>query len=170
LWIASGRSFTTGAGTASSKKPQDVKQIVLLKLARTLPEFIYDPTRSFRAWLRTITLHTWSDFIESQRRGVAAAGSSAVTAMLHTVQARDDLLRRLQEGFDQDLVERAMELVQERVEAHTWEAFRLSAIEGVGASDVAAKLGMRIGSVYKARSVVQGMLRDTVGALKGEEG
>src|SRR5580658_6690511 len=53
---------------------QDVTQTVLLKLARTLPEFIYDPMRSFRSWLRTVTQRTWSDFIQAQRRAVSAVG------------------------------------------------------------------------------------------------
>ena len=54
---------------------QDVTQNVLLKLARKLREFSYDPSRSFRAWLKTLTHHAWSDFLESQQR--AGLGSGA---------------------------------------------------------------------------------------------
>jgi RNA polymerase sigma factor (sigma-70 family) len=147
---------------------QDVTQTVLLKLARTLPDFVYDPTRSFRSWLRTITQRTWSDFIESQRRGVPGAGGSEVMEMLLTVQARDDLLRRLQEGFDRELAEHAMEQVRDRVESHTWEAFRLTAVDGLRPTAVARQLGMEIASVYRARSVVQGMLRETIAVLNVE--
>jgi RNA polymerase sigma factor (sigma-70 family) len=147
---------------------QDVTQTVLLKLARTLPDFIYDPARSFRGWLRTITQNAWSDFIKSKWKGVPAAGCSSVMELLDTVQARDDLFQRMQAGFDAELAEHAMERVRERVEPRTWEAFQLTAMEGVSASEVARRLGIRVGTVYRARSVVQGMLRQTMAAM-GEE-
>jgi RNA polymerase sigma factor (sigma-70 family) len=147
---------------------QDVTQTVLLKLARSLPEFIYDPARSFRGWLRTITQRTWSDFVESQRRSVSAEGR-AVVETLRTIQARDDLFRRLRAGFDEELAEQAMEKVRDRVEPHTWEAFRLTALEGVAATEVARKLGMQIATVYRARYVVQRMLRNTIAAMTEED-
>ena len=55
---------------------QDVTQMVLLKLVRHLPDFAYDPSRSFRGWLRTLTAHSWSDFIRDQVRGVRGCGRS----------------------------------------------------------------------------------------------
>ena len=149
---------------------QDVTQSVLLKLARILPDFAYDPTRSFRGWLRTITHRTWSDFVEAQQRGGRGAADSAVHQLLDTVEAREDLLRRLQESFDAELAEQAMEQVRGRVEAHTWEAFRLTAVDGVPAAEVAEQLGMRVATVYRARSVVQALIRDVIAELDpGEE-
>src|SRR4051794_32986652 len=34
---------------------EDVTQDILMKLTRKLRDFSYDPTRSFRSWLKTIT-------------------------------------------------------------------------------------------------------------------
>ena len=49
---------------------EDVSLIVLIQLADKTMTFAYDPSRSFRGWLRTLTRHAWSDFVESrQRRG-----------------------------------------------------------------------------------------------------
>ena len=48
---------------------QDVAQTVLLRLARTMPEFVYDSARSFRGWLRTLTQNAWSDLVRDQQRG-----------------------------------------------------------------------------------------------------
>jgi RNA polymerase sigma-70 factor (ECF subfamily) len=45
---------------------QDVTQIVLLQLATKMRRFSYDPTRSFRAWLKTLTQHAWSDFVTAR--------------------------------------------------------------------------------------------------------
>ena len=149
---------------------QDVTQMVLVKLVRHLPGFAYDPARSFRGWLRTLTAHSWSDFLGDQARGVRGSADASVAELLHTVEARVDLVRHLEESFDQELLELAKEEVKQRVEPHTWEAFQLTAIEGVTAAEVAARLGIRVATVYRARHVVQSMLRETLAALEaGEE-
>jgi RNA polymerase sigma-70 factor (ECF subfamily) len=120
---------------------QDVTQMVLLKLVRHLPDFTYDPSRSFRGWLRTLTAHSWSDFIGDQVRGVRGAADTAVADLLNTAQARVDLVCHLEETYDQEMLELAMAEVSQRVEPHTWEAFRQTAIEGVAAAEVAVQLG-----------------------------
>ncbi|MGL6096609.1 MAG: RNA polymerase sigma factor [Fimbriiglobus sp.] len=144
---------------------QDVSQNVLVKLARALPNFVYDPGRSFRGWLRTLTRNAWTDFIGEQQRGVRGAADSVVLDLLQTVQARDDLVDRLQSAFDQELLERAMDAVRGRVEPRTWEAFRLTAVQGLSAADAAAQLDMRVGTVYQARSSVQKALREAMTEL-----
>src|SRR5262249_42350851 len=107
---------------------QDVTQQVLLQLATKLPAFTYDPSRSFRGWLRTLTHHAWADFL-SGRAGPASG--PAARAALTTAEAREDLLRRIEDEFDLELLEVAMARVRGRVEPGTWEAFRLTALEGV---------------------------------------
>jgi RNA polymerase sigma-70 factor (ECF subfamily) len=155
---------------APGRRCPDVTQIVLLKLVRSLPDFAYDPSRSFRGWLRTLTAHSWSDFIRDQVRGVRGAADLVVADRLDTIQARVDLVRHLEETYDQELLELAMAQVRERVEAHTWEAFRLTAIEGVAAAEVAARLDIGVATVYRARYVVQSRLREAVAALDSVEG
>ena len=144
---------------------QDVAQTVLLRLARTMPEFVYDPARSFRGWLRTLTQNAWSDLVRDQQRGGRGAADSQVLELLQTVQARDDLVQRLEQAFDQELLEQAREQVRARVEPATWQAFELTAVSGVPAAEVAARLGLRVGAVYQAKSQVQRLLRETVAAL-----
>src|SRR5438270_11415612 len=71
---------------------QDVTQIVLLKLAQKMRAFAYDPAKSFRAWLKTLAHHAWSDFLESRQRPGLGSGDSRVQGVLSTVEARDDLV------------------------------------------------------------------------------
>jgi RNA polymerase sigma-70 factor (ECF subfamily) len=47
---------------------QDVTQEVLLELVEKLRRFRYDPSRSFRAWLKTLVHHAWQDFLDRRRR------------------------------------------------------------------------------------------------------
>jgi RNA polymerase sigma-70 factor (ECF subfamily) len=148
---------------------QDITQMVMLRLVRYLPDFVYDPSRSFRGWLRTLTAQSWSHFIRDQVRGIRGAADPAVADRLDTVEARVDLVRHLEDTYDQELLELAMAEVRERVEAHTWEAFRLTAIERVAAVEVAARLGIAVATVYRARHVVQKMLREAVARLDAAE-
>ena len=66
---------------------EDVTQDVLLRLAQKLGSFNYDPSRSFRGWLRTMTQHALADFLADRRRQCAGSGDDQVLAQLQTVQA-----------------------------------------------------------------------------------
>ena len=89
--------------------------------------------------------------------------------VLDSVLARDDLAARLEEAFDLERLEMAQANVRRRVEPHTWEAFRLTAIEGQCGADAAAVLQMQVGTVFKAKSKVQRMLREEIERLESEE-
>jgi RNA polymerase sigma-70 factor (ECF subfamily) len=145
---------------------KDVTQQVLLKLATHLPAFTYDPSKSFRAWLRTLTYHAWVDFLSDQGRRVV--GNADTWKALTTVESREDLLKRIDDEFDLELLERAIARVKERVEPLTWEAFRLTAIDGIPAPQVARQLNKQVGTIYVARSTVQRMLHEEVAALEAD--
>jgi RNA polymerase sigma factor (sigma-70 family) len=139
---------------------QDVAQNVLMKLAEKMRTFHYDPSRSFRAYLKTLANYALCDFLESRKRpGAAAAGGSVALEVLHTIESREDFFQRLNAAFDQELLEEAMQRVQRRVEPHTWEAFQLTAIEGLAGAEVAQRLSLKVATVFKARSKVQQMLQ-----------
>src|SRR5262245_29484558 len=55
---------------------EDVTQDVLVKLTQKLRTFTYDPSRSFRGWLKTVAHHAWRDFADSRRRTQSAADDS----------------------------------------------------------------------------------------------
>src|SRR5262245_21503678 len=63
---------------------QDVTQDVLLRLAQKMRHFTYDPSRSFRAWLRTLAHHAWSDFVAARGRPGLGSGDSGVAELLHS--------------------------------------------------------------------------------------
>jgi RNA polymerase sigma-70 factor (ECF subfamily) len=145
---------------------EDVTQDILLKLAQRLRHFAYDPSRSFRGWLKTIAHHAWRDFVDDPRRAQAAAGDNRVWESMQTLEAREDLTQKLQEAFDLELLEAAKMRVRLRVAPHTWEAFRLVALENLPAAEVAATVDMQVAMVYVAKSKVQKMLREEVQKLE----
>jgi RNA polymerase sigma-70 factor (ECF subfamily) len=143
---------------------EDVTQTVLLQLATRLRTFDYDPARSFRAWLKTLTQHALSDLAAQRRRAGAVGGE-----VLEAVPARDDLARHLGEAFDLELLELATARVRRRVAAATWDAFRLMAMEGVSGAEAAARLGMQVAAVFKAKSNVRKLLQEELQRLEKVE-
>ena len=145
---------------------EDVTQEVLTKLAVKLRTFEYDPTGSFRGWLKTLTHHAWHDFLQSRRRVGWGTGDGQALAQLETVCARDDLVQRLQEEFDQELLDEAIARVRLRVAPQSWEAFRLTAVEGLSGQEAAARVGMKVASLFAAKSKVQRMVREEIQRLE----
>ena len=148
---------------------EDVTQMVLTQLARQMRGFDYDPSRSFRGWLRTLTRHAWSDFVSDRQRGVSGSGDSVTLTALHSVEARDDLEKRLEDLFDLELLAFATGRVQQRVEPRTWEAYRLTALEGLSGAEAAARLGMQVAAVFKAKSNVQKLLQQEIQDLEKQQ-
>jgi RNA polymerase sigma factor (sigma-70 family) len=144
---------------------QDVTQNVLLRVARQMQRFRYDPSQSFRGWLKTVTHAAWCDWLEAQKRQNQGSGDSHVLQVLATVEARDDLLRKLEQEYDLELFEAASARVRLRVEPQTWEAFRLQALEGLSGAEAAKRLGMKVGLAFVAKSRVQKMLQDVIKEL-----
>jgi RNA polymerase sigma-70 factor (ECF subfamily) len=147
----------------------DVSQNVLLKLADHLRSFVYDPSRRFRGFLRTMAHNACKDYLDSKRRVTEGSARADVHAVLESVEARDDLAARLEEAFDLERLEVAQARVRQRVEPHTWEAFRLTALEGQSGADAAAALRMQVATVFKAKSKVQQMLRVEIERLERDE-
>jgi RNA polymerase sigma-70 factor (ECF subfamily) len=145
---------------------KDVTQQVLLKLATHLPTFTYDPSKSFRGWLRTLTYHAWADFMADQADH--CTGDPAIRAVLASVEAREDLLQKIEDEFDLELLDQAMVRTRARVEPATWEAFRLTALEGLRAAKVAQRLKKQVATIYVARRNVQKLLQEEVAGLEAE--
>lgn len=149
---------------------QDVTQNVLLRLTAKLPQFEYDPSRSFRAWLKTLTHHAWHDFVTESGYRNRGSGDASVPDQLQSVAAREDLAARIEAEFDKELLEAALVRARERVAATTWQAFKLSALDGMPPQKVADKLAVRVSQVYLARHRVQKLVQEEIRVLEaGEE-
>jgi RNA polymerase sigma-70 factor (ECF subfamily) len=145
---------------------QDVTQTILARLVVILRTFDYDATRSFRAYLKTLTGYALRDFLKERSQPGAGSGDSEVLSQLHSVEARDDLFRHLEAEFDRAVLEEAADRVRRRVEPHTWEAFRLTAFEGLSGAEAATRLGLKVATVFKAKSRVQHLLQQEVARLE----
>jgi RNA polymerase sigma factor (sigma-70 family) len=149
---------------------EDVTQIVLEQLLTTMREFRYDPTRSFRAWLRTVTVRACTRFVLHEHRAAGRKDRPSLR-LIDEAPARQELARRIEEVFDRELLEQAMETVRGAVAPRTWEAFRLTALLHQSGAEAARQLRMPVMHVYVARQRVQMRLRQEVERLqrRGEQ-
>lgn len=146
----------------------DVAQEVLLRFWRQTATFRYDPSKTLRGYLRRMVVSAVSDWGEQARRAGRVAPDGQLDTLLCNLPARDDLAARIERAYDIELLGLAMREVEARVQPHTWEAFRLLAIEGVSGAEAAERLHMQINTAYVARKKVQRMIRETIARIDAE--
>jgi RNA polymerase sigma-70 factor (ECF subfamily) len=133
----------------------DLVQDVLTLLVRKLPEFTYDRSKSFRAWLRTVTLNHWRN--RCRRAELPRASGHPDLDNLADNDATDAVAET---EYRQWLVGRALELMQTEFQPTTWKACWECVVVGRPAAEVAAELGISVGAVYMAKSRVLSRLRE----------
>jgi RNA polymerase sigma-70 factor (ECF subfamily) len=139
----------------------------LVRLAALLQTFVYDPARSFRGWLKTLTWHALSDYLSARRRPGQGSGGPDVMAELESIAARTDLVQQLADNFDQELREEAQARVQARVGPRRWLALCLTAYEGLSGAEAARRLDMNVITVFTAKSKVLKLLQKEIRKLDG---
>ncbi len=137
----------------------DLVQEVLVLLFRKLPEFRYDRHKGFRNWLRTVTLNKWRQIV--RRRRPATLDGTNDEAQIPEAEASHGFEEA---EYQRSLVQEALRALQGEFPATTWKAFQLL-MAGRSASEVAAELGVRVGTVYAAKSRVLSRLRGELGGL-----
>jgi RNA polymerase sigma-70 factor (ECF subfamily) len=139
----------------------DLVQEVFTILLQKLPEFRYDKNKSFRSWLRTVTMNRWHD----NRRRKAAALREGSPARLEDVATPDDAEALWEKEYRDYLVGRAAEVMKTEFQPATWQAFWSLAVEGKPGAEVAAELGLSIDAVYAAKSRVLRRLRQELDGM-----
>lgn len=144
----------------------DVTQNVLLQLSRQMQSFQYDPNGRFRSWLKTIAWRAWVDYLKSQNKNAARPGSLKLLEQLDAVAAKDDLMQRLDDEANREVLEVAIRRIRGRVQENTFEAFRLMTFDGLSGAETAKVTGMKVGSVFVAKSRIDKMLSEEVELLE----
>jgi RNA polymerase sigma-70 factor (ECF subfamily) len=139
----------------------DLVQEVFAILVAKLPEFVYDRNKSFRGWLRTILHNKWRD---KQRRLAAEPTLQTGSALVNEASpVETESFWEIE--YRQQLVGRALELMQTEFQPTTWRACWEVVVSGRSASEVASELGISVDSVYAAKSRVLRRLRKELEGL-----
>lgn len=137
----------------------DLVQEVLTKLVRKLPEFRLDPNKSFRGWLRVVTLNK---FRELRRRKTIQIVDIPTVEFSNVEEPADDYWHT---SYSSQLVRRAMELAEPNFEPATWRALCEYVNLEVPAAEAAKKHGVSVWTVYSAKSRLLAHLREQLEGL-----
>jgi len=137
----------------------DVVQDVFCILVKRLPEFVYDPHKSFRAWLWTVLRNAWKDRL--QRRNLPLLPADAIDR--RAAGEDDESITEVE--YRHFLVGRAMQIMQSDFAPATWQAFWGVVVEERPGVEVARELGISVNAVYLARVRVLSRLRQELAGL-----
>ncbi len=148
----------------------DLLQEVLRSVSGSIGRLDYDKQKGgFRAWLFTITRNRLSTYL-SGRRATAAGADSTIQQMLDAEPDRSGSMEEEWEReFQRQLTSNAMQAIESEFEDRTWQAFWLTAVDGVSAADVSKNLGMSTGAIYVAKSRVLARLKTEIQRLQSEQ-
>lgn len=142
-----------------SQDAADLVQEVFVVLLQSLPKFVYDPQRSFRAWLHTVMRTKWCDW--QRRRGRAVTDDAGLSG----VEASPEMAAREEAEFRSYVIGRTLQLLEEEFGVKTISAFRATAIDQRAARDVAQELGLTENAVYLARGRIMRRLREELDGM-----
>lgn len=132
----------------------DLVQDIFVVLVQKMPEFDYDPARSFRAWLKTVTRNVWKERCRKEAR--ARADALSIEQDFPVPDPAEEFWDR---EYREWLVRRAFERLRPDFEDTTWRACLMTVLEEKTVATVALALGLSEASVYAARSRVLRRLR-----------
>lgn len=129
----------------------DLVQEVLVVLVQKMPEFQYQPGKSFRSWMRTILMNKWRN--RRQGEPLPLVGTDIESSAPDGVRILEE------EEYRRYLVHRALKLMQTDFEPATWKACWEMVVNERPAAEVGKELGMTVNAVYLAKSRVLNQLR-----------
>jgi RNA polymerase sigma-70 factor, ECF subfamily len=145
---------------------QDIAQETFMAAAKGIGTFKSSGHQgSFRKWLWTIARNKLVDYHRKQNPLLAATGGSSALHRMALLPA--DELSFMDEPSSPDmlakLTSRAMEYVKTEFREASWQAFWLTAVEGMTTDVVAKRLGMTVAAVRQSRSRIMRRLRTELG-------
>ena len=139
----------------------DLTQDVFATLFQRLPDFAYDQHKSFRSWLRTVTLNHWRD----RQRRTATRPLPGDAGPINELETPGDLPALEETEYRQYLVSQAMRIMRTDFQPATWQAFWEHGVLGRPAAEVAAQYGLTLATVYGAKFRVLSRLRQELKGL-----
>lgn len=143
-----------------SQQRFDVCQEIFLVLFDRSSWLANERPKSFRSWLRTVTLNKCRDLIRKQQRSTEARSADVLEAAI------DDPSQQLtDQEYNAFVARQALRLMRDSFAETTWRACWESVVLERPASDIASELGITVNAVYLARGRVLKRLREELAGL-----
>jgi len=151
--------WAQGTGLQSSDAA-DLVQDVMTQLVSKLPEFRYDKSRSFRSWLKTVTLNKWRERFRKRSLPMSDATASGLARVPDS--SHEDFW---ESHYRQEVVARAIAMMKNDFKPTTWQACERYIIGGESPDDLAEEFGVSVWTIYSAKSRLIKRLRDELDGL-----
>jgi RNA polymerase sigma-70 factor, ECF subfamily len=149
---------------------EDVAQGVLLSVSRGIRAWKLDPGRArFRTWLRQVVRNATINAIVRRPADRAPGGTTAVRALGEVAEDGGDIASQFEDEWRREAFRWASDEVRNELHPSTWDAFRMTAVEGLDAGEVARRTGKSVGAVYVARCRVMQKIQAKVRELVGPD-
>ncbi|MFN7876557.1 MAG: RNA polymerase sigma factor [Pirellula sp.] len=147
----------------------DVVQQVFIATFQSVEKWLEQPERGrFRNWLIGIGRNVALNMLNRKPKGGIGVGGTEGHDKLDRLKAsEDELTSEFDIEYQREVYRWAAQKVQVDVDPKTWEAFRLTHVDGVSISEAAKLLGVGVGQVYVARSRVMKRLQNLVNQCSG---
>ena len=144
----------------------DLMQDVLRSVAGAAERLNYDPAKgTFRGWLYSVTRNKIFNFLDKQRHHARGSGDSGSQRRLEELAAPEEDREEWDRDYERHRFNWAAERIREEFQETTWQAFWMTAVDGLSAKDAGSKLTMSPGAVYVAKSRVIARLREEIETL-----
>jgi RNA polymerase sigma-70 factor (ECF subfamily) len=150
----------------------DLTQDVLRQVAAAAKSLEYDAKRgSFRSWLFTVVQNRLTDHWRKEGIREHGVGDTDAQRQLNDVPQPSGINEGAEwdADFERQLFHYAANIVKQDFTPATWQAFWMTAVDGLGGREVAEKLAMTVAAVYLAKGRVMTRLKDHVKQLVGDE-
>lgn len=148
----------------------DLMQDVMRSVSKAIQKLDYDRRQGmFRGWLFTITRNKIFNHLSAKRIRPQASGDENTNRLLESQPDGNDGADDWEMEYQRRLAAIAMERIRGEFQENTWQAFRLTAIEGIAAAEAAKRVGLSPGAIYVAKSRVLARLKEEVDVLRRQE-
>lgn len=139
----------------------DLVQDVLTLVFQKLPEFKYDAGRSFRGWLRTVTLNKYREIHRRKSSRLATASESILEklAPVGVAESTWDI------DYARLLVNQTMEMMQPDFAPDTWKALKLVMAGSHTVDQAATEANVSPWTIYSAKARLMKRLRQELDGL-----
>lgn len=148
---------------------EDVVQQVFTAIFQSVEKWLEQSERGrFRCWLIGIGRNTALNMLNRKPMGgIGVGGTEGLDKVGRLKAAEDELASEFDIEYQREVYCWAAQRVEADVDPNTWEAFRITHVDGVSISEAAERLGVSVGQVYVARSRVMKRLQNLVSQYSG---
>ncbi|MEL7497769.1 MAG: RNA polymerase sigma factor [Planctomycetota bacterium] len=145
----------------------DLVQTVFISIAGSISKWEKrDGKTRFRNWLLRIAKNATLNALTRRPPDQAIGGDTVAYELVNHAAEDSNEASQLDLEYGRQIYLRAAEQVRNSVNESTWQAFELTAVQGISIASAASELGKSVGVIYAARSRVMKQLAAVVSKLE----